>query len=142
MSLKGKVILLLLLKISLWMDLILDLDHMIYIDFLIGILYKLCVLTVFCDALLGGYVIYVVLHVAYGRTYLEAAYDDGLLLSRGALGEVILGGVVELTGEGNVGMPQCHRVAYLDKHQCRIVLFLCFNYLYMYLNIYTIVFLT
>ena len=41
MSPKGKVVLLILLfKISPWLDLILDLDHMIYIDFLIGILYR------------------------------------------------------------------------------------------------------
>ena len=66
---------------------------------------------VFGDAPSSGYGIYVVLHVAYGWTYVEATQDDGQLLSRGALGEDVLGGVVELIGEGNVGMPLCHPVA-------------------------------
>ena len=67
---------------------------------------------VFGDAPLGGFGIYVILHVAYGRTYVEIAYDDGLLLSRGALCEAVLGRVVELVGKDNVEMPQCHHVAY------------------------------
>ena len=67
---------------------------------------------VFGDAPSGGYGIYVVLYVVYGRTYVETVQDDGLLISRGASGKVVLGGVVELIGESNVGMPRCHRVAY------------------------------
>ena len=81
----------------------------------------------------SGYDIYVVLHVAYGRTYVEVAYNDGLLLSRGASGEALLGGVVVPIEEGNVGMPWYHRVAYSSQHQCQIVLFSCFNYLSIYI---------
>ena len=62
---------------------------------------------VFGNVPLRGYGIYVVLHVAYGRTYVEVEQDDGLLLSRGALGEVVLGGVVELTRKVTWG---CHGV--------------------------------
>ena len=93
----------------------------------------ICFNHVFGDALLGGYGIYVVLHVVYRRTYVEVTLDDGLLFSRDAPGEAILGEVVELIGEGKVGMPQYHRVAYSVQHQCQIVLFSCFNYLYMYI---------
>ena len=46
-----------------------------------------------------------------------------------ALGEAVLEGIDELTEEGNVGMPQCHRVAYSDQHQCRTKLFSGFQYL-------------
>ena len=60
---------------------------------------------VFGDAPSSGYGIYVVLHVAYRQTYVDAVYDDWLLLLRGASCEAVLGGVVELTGEGNVGTP-------------------------------------
>ena len=87
----------------------------------------MCFNRVFGDASLDGYSIYIVLHVAYEWTYVKTAWDDGLLLSRGALGEAILGGVVELTKEGNMGMPRCHYVAYSSQHQCRVVLFSCFN---------------
>ena len=51
----------------------------------------MCFNTSFDDAPLGGYGIYVVLHVAYGRTYVEVVQDDGLLFSRGFSGEVVLG---------------------------------------------------
>ena len=87
---------------------------------------------VFGDALLRGYDIYVVLHVADGWTYVEAAQDDGFLLLRGASSEVVLGGVIELTEEGNMGMPRCHCMAYSGQHQCQAVLFSYFNYLYTY----------
>ena len=73
---------------------------------------------VFGDAPLGDYGIYVVLHVVYRQTYVKATQDDGLLLLRGALGEAVLGGVVELIEEGNVGIPWCHYVAYLGQYQC------------------------
>ena len=88
---------------------------------------------VFGDAPLGGYGIYIVLHVAYGRTYVKAVYDDGLLLSRDVSNETVLSGVVEVTEEGNVGMPRCHYMAYLGQHHYRAVLFSYFNYLYMYI---------
>ena len=52
----------------------------------------MCFNTIFGDTPSGVYGIYVVLHVAHGRTYVETAYDDDLLLSRGALGEAVLGG--------------------------------------------------
>ena len=65
----------------------------------------MCFNTSFDDAPLGGYGIYVVLHVAYRRTYIKATQDDGLLLSRGALNKAVLGEIVELIGNGNVGMP-------------------------------------
>ena len=87
---------------------------------------------VFGDAPSGGYGIYVVLHVTYRWTYVEATQDDGLLFSRGAPSEAMLGEVVELTGEGNVRRPQYHSMAYLGQHQCRVILFSCFNYIYMY----------
>ena len=51
----------------------------------------------------------------------------------GALGEAVLGEVIELTREGNVGMSWCHRLAYLGQHQYQAVLFSCFNYLYILL---------
>ena len=44
----------------------------------------------------------------YGWTYVDAAYDDGLLFSRGALVRLLwLVEVVELTKEGNVRMSWC-----------------------------------
>ena len=63
----------------------------------------------------------------------EAALDDDLLFSRDASVRLLLGGIVELTDEGNVGMSRYHHVTYLDQHQCQTVLFLCFNYLYMFI---------
>ena len=44
----------------------------------------ICFTTVFGDTPLGDYDIYVVLHVAYGRTYVEAAYDDGFFFRGGS----------------------------------------------------------
>ena len=76
---------------------------MIYINFFYWYIIQMMRFNhVFSDAPSGGYGIYVVLHVAYGRTYVEATQDDGL---QSALGEAMLGGVVELIGKGNVGMP-------------------------------------
>ena len=51
-----------------------------------------CFNIVFGDTPLGVYGIYVVLYVTYGRTYVEATQNDGLLLTRGAPGEAVLGG--------------------------------------------------
>ena len=58
----------------------------------------LCLNTVFGDIPSSVYGIYVVLHVAYGRNYVEAIQDDGFLLLRVALGDAVFGGVGELTG--------------------------------------------
>ena len=49
-------------------DLILDLNHVIYIDFIMDICIQMMHFnTVFGDAPSGGYDIYVVLHVTYGE---------------------------------------------------------------------------
>ena len=58
----------------------------------------MCFNHIFGDAPSSGYGIYIVLCVAYGRTYVKATEDNGLLLLKNALGEAVLGGVVELTG--------------------------------------------
>ena len=87
----------------------------------------------FSDVPSGGYDFYVVLHFAYGQTYVDATWDDWLLFSRGASCEAILGGVVELTEEDNIGMPQCHRVAYSGQHQCQAGFYVLSTYIYNYL---------
>ena len=51
----------------------------------------MCFNSVFGDTPSSVYGIYVVLHVAYGRTYVNATYDDGLLFLRGAPSEAELG---------------------------------------------------
>ena len=88
---------------------------------------------VFGDAPSDGYEIYVVLHVTYGWTYVEAAHDDFLPLSRGALSEVVLGGVDELIEEGNMGMPRCHHVTYYANTSVGQYYFhVLISYIYMY----------
>ena len=62
----------------------------------------MCFNRIFGDASLDGYGVYAVLRVAYGRTYVELVQDDGLLISRDATGEAVLGMVTELTGKGNM----------------------------------------
>ena len=42
--------------------------------------------------------------------------------------EVVKGGDYELTKEGNMGIPRCHRMAYSGQHQCWADLFLDFQY--------------
>ena len=41
------------------------------------VILMICFTTIFGDTPLGVYDIYVVLHVAYGWTYVDATYDDG-----------------------------------------------------------------
>ena len=52
----------------------------------------MCFNRAFGDAPLGGYDIYVILNITYGRIYVKVAYDDGLLLSKGTPSEAVLGG--------------------------------------------------
>ena len=52
----------------------------------------MCFNMIFGDTPSGVYGIYVVPHVIYGWTYVEVAYDNGLRLLKGALGEAVLGG--------------------------------------------------
>ena len=42
-------------------------------------------------------------------------------------------GIDNLNGDGNVGMPRCHRVTYSNQHQCQAMLFLGFKYLKLYI---------
>ena len=51
----------------------------------------MCFNRAFGDAPLGGYDIYVILNITYGRIYVKVAYDDDFSF-RKAPGEDVLGG--------------------------------------------------
>ena len=111
---------------------ILDLDHVIYIDFIMDILYRWCISKLFLMIHLGW--LWYLCNTTY-RLWMDLCRSLirwWFALFEGWLGEVVLGGVVKLIGDGNVWMPQCHCVAYSGQHQCQTVLFSCFNYLYIY----------
>ena len=58
-----------------------DMSMLIYFGYTI---LMICFTTVFGDTPSSVYGIYVVLHVTYGRTYVEAAQDDGFSFQEGS----------------------------------------------------------